>query len=155
MRTRLLEHFARHELEALEEGFMDAPKGELARVCAPERLAKPITVPGWSRVWPIERDGKIVAHASLYDLEQKDIVFGHIGIERPYRRQGLARVLQDLRFAFLDEHQLTLTGAIYPGNDVSLRGCLANGFEILQDRGDGKTWVFRSPRAMPEQRPLG
>lgn len=133
---------------------MNVPKGELARVCSPERLAKPITVPGWSRVWPIERDGKVVAHASIYDLEQNDVVFGHIGIERPYRRQGIARVLQDMRFAFLDEHQLTLAGPIYAGNEVSLRGCLANGFEVLPDRGDGKTWVYRHPRAMPEKAAL-
>lgn len=145
MRALLLEHFARHEIEAEEEGFMNVPRGELSRVCSPERLAKPITVPGWTRVWTVVRDGKVVAHTSLYDVEQNDIVFGHIGIERPYRGRGIARVLQYLRFAFLDAHELTLTGPIYPGNDVSLRGCLASGFKVLTDQGDGKTWVCRSP----------
>lgn len=142
---QLYEHFSRHEREAEEEGFTDVPKGEFARVCSPKRLATPITMPRWSRVWWVKRDGKIVASAVLYDLGQDDVVFGHIGIERPYRGKGIARVLQYQRFSFLDEYQLTLAGPIYPGNDVSLKGCLANGFQVLPDRGDGKTWVYREP----------
>jgi hypothetical protein len=141
----LYEHFERHELEAEEEGFADVPKGEFARICSPERLCRALCEPGWTRVWVVERHGRVIAHASIYDLEQGDVVFGHIGIEGPYRGQGIARTLQDLRFAFLDKHQLTLAGPIYAGNVVSLRGCLANGFEVLPDRGDGKTWVCRYP----------
>jgi RimJ/RimL family protein N-acetyltransferase len=145
----LAEHFTRHEFEAKEEGFMDVSDGELARIFAPEHLAKAVGEPGWSRIWTVGRDGRVVAHASTFDLGQGDIVFGHIGIERPYRGQGIAKELQRSRFAFLDEHGLTLTGAVFPGNAVSLRGCLANGFKILEDFGNGLTWVFRPPGQSP------
>jgi predicted GNAT family acetyltransferase len=147
--TTLYEHLARHEIEAKEEGFMDVPEGEEARICSPERLERSLREPHWTRVWVVYRNGKVVAHATLYDLEQGDIVFGHIGIEGPYRGQGIARELQASRFAFLDKHGFTLTGAIYPGNTVSLEGCLANGFQVLPDRGDGKTWVCRLPGQPP------
>lgn len=141
----LYEHFARHEAEAKVEKFMDVPDGELARISSPERLARAITEPDWTRIWYVERDGMVVGHATLYEVGQGDLVFGGIGVERPYRGQRIARILQRLRDAFLDRHQLTLVGPIFPGNDISLRGCLATGFVVLPDQGDGKTWVCRYP----------
>jgi predicted GNAT family acetyltransferase len=143
--TQLYEHFVRHELEAKEEGFADAPEGEFARICSEENLGKSLREPGWSRVWVVTRNCRIIGHASVYDLGQEDVVFGHIGIERAYRGQGIAKELQASRFTFLDKHGFTLTGGISPGNHVSLKGCLQNGFEVLPDRGDGKTWVYRDP----------
>lgn len=151
--TQLYEHFARHELEAKEEGFMDVPEGEETRICSYERLERSLREPHWTRVWIVYRNGKVIAHASIYDLGAPDgVVFGHIGIEQPYRGQGIARELQASRFSFLDKHGFTLAGPISPGNDVSLRGCLANGFQVLPDRGDGKTWVCRFPgQPVPEE----
>lgn len=142
----LYDHFARHEIEADEEKFMDAPHGSFALIISPENLSKSLQDPGWARVWVVERNGKVIAHASVYDLQHELFVFGHIGIERAYRGQGIAKQLQEARFAFLDKHQLTLAGIVYPGNTVSLQGCLKNGFERIEEaRSDGLIWVYRPP----------
>jgi predicted GNAT family acetyltransferase len=102
---------------------------------------------GWARVWAVERDGHVVAHASVYDLGQGDVVFGHLGIQRPYRGQGIARELQAHRFAFLDDHGLTLSGAVAAGNQVSLTGCLSYGFAVASMNEAGGTVVYRAPLA--------
>lgn len=141
----LAEHLRRVELENESEHFADLSPGGLARLYSGENLAKPLNVQGWARLWTVERYGRVVAHASVYDLAEHEIVFGHISIEREHRGSGLARVLQRMRFRFLDEHGLTLCGGIARGNEVSLRGCLANGFEVLRVDHAGTTWVYRDP----------
>lgn len=143
--TLLSEHLERHEAEAAREGFSSAPRGTFAALYTPEAQARDLGQPGWCRLWTIERDGKIIAHASAYDLGEGDIVYGHLGIEAPYRGMRLAALLQGMRGAFLDAHRLTLCGAVAPGNLVSLRGCLKNGWKVLRMDPDGSTWVYREP----------
>lgn len=146
-------HLRRHEQENLTDRFMSAPAGTFEKIYTSANTRKGLTESGWCRVWAAKFANKIVGHASLYDLGEPvvdgiRVVYGHIGIERPYRGWRLAVDLQKHRLAFCDAHGLTLTGAVAPGNDTSFHGCRRNGFEYLrQDPVTKEIWVFRPPRA--------
>lgn len=144
----LLDHLLRHEQENEKERWARAPAGTFGQIYTPENLAKSLRERGWCRLWVVPLDGKIVAHASLYDLGEPDgVVFGHVGIEHPYRKLRLAEELQALRLSFCDEHGLTLCGAVALGNDVSFHGSRRWGYEFLRfDPETSETWLFRSPR---------
>lgn len=143
------EHLRRHEKENETEKFSGAPAGTFERFYTKEARAKPLTEPGWCRVWVYRFGGKVVAHASAFDVGEEDgVVYGHIGIEKPYRGWGIAKELQTARFAFLDEHNLTLVGSVALGNDHSFHGCRKAGYEFLRfDPHTQETVVYRPPGA--------
>lgn len=143
-------HLERHEAENAEEHFSPAPYGTWAKVYTRAARCKRIGQPGWCRLWGLRDGPRIVAHASLFDLGESDVVFGHIGIEKAYRGKRLVNVLQAKRFAFLDLHQLTLCGVVAHGNHVSMRGCLRQGFVVVREQEDG-TLVARYPQAPNER----
>jgi hypothetical protein len=147
--TALGDHLRRHERENETERFALAPPGTFARFYTRMNLRKTLTEPGWCRIWVVRFADKIVGHASLYDMGEPDgVVFGHIGIEKPYRGWRLAADLQRQRLAFCDEHDLTLCGAVALGNDTSFHGCRRMGFEYLRQDPDTKEiWLFRPPGA--------
>lgn len=146
--TPFVAHLRRHEAENLTDKFASAPPGTFEKTYTLANYRKRLDEPGWCRVWVIKDGEKIVAHASLYDLGEPDgVVFGHIGIERPYRHLGYAKPLNKRRLALCDKHNLTLCGAVAYGNDASFHGCRRVGFEFLRyDTKTRETWVYRPPQ---------
>lgn len=146
--TPLQSHLLRLEIENSTEKWANVPDGTFEKLYASKNLAAPLYSPGWARVWVLEtRTGQIVAHASLFDIGEWDIVGGHISVERPYRKHRHARTLQDMRLAFCDKHGLTLTGPIAVGNDTSWFGCRRMGFKFARyDKEERQVWVYREPR---------
>ena len=149
----LAEHLERHEREALTERFADVTPGLFASIYSDENRTKPLTEKGWCRVWALPQGDRIIAHTSAYDMGEGDIVYGHLGIEKEWRGHGYAARLQAERAVFLDRHGLTLCGAVAPGNVVSLKGCLANGFQVLRVDPNGSVWVYREPGARKRSSP--
>lgn len=149
-------HIARVEKENETEKFASAPPGTFRKIYTAKALRKTLAEPGWCRVWVIQEDDLIVAHASLYDLGEPDgVCFGHISVEGPWRGLKLAARLQKSRLAYCDANGLTLVGAVAPGNDTSFHGCRKVGFQYLRQDPDTKEiWVFRSPQAPKRNDPV-
>lgn len=148
----MMDAFAQHLLRIEQENLSEhwAPPtyrdGDFAMLYARENLRKRFTEPGWCRVWCHFVNELIVAHASIYDIGQGDIVGGHLSVEFPYRGKRVARSLQNRRLTYCDNHQLTLTGPIAPGNTKSAEGCKAMGFVPIRVDEHGATWVARPPK---------
>ncbi len=155
MADALLEHLARLEEENKTEKFSYAPIGTMANVYNVEARYKPITRPGWCRLWFAVDGETIVAHASLYSLgtpeeDAEGVVFGTINVERPYRSQGIYGKLQAKRFAFLDKHQLTLAGPVAFGNDSAFHAHRRAGYQYLRQCAETKAvWLYRPPAMLP------
>ena len=147
MSRALAAHIARIEAENAIEHWASVPDGTFAKLYANEHLRKRVGEHGWCRLWVYWHGPEIVAHASVYDIGEQDVVGGHISVERPYRGKRIARWLQDRRFAFLDDRGLTLTGPIAPGNERSAVGCARMGFQHVRVDDEGNTWVARAPKA--------
>jgi hypothetical protein len=145
-------HLRRHELENRTEKFASVPEGTFAEIYTRNAIRQQLGTPGWLRIWVIKVGQDIVAHASLYCLQQPDdvsdrICYGHIGIERPWRSRGLYGKLQASRLGFCDANGLTLVGAVALGNDNAWFAHRRYGYEFLKiDLESKSVWMFRPPR---------
>jgi hypothetical protein len=144
------QHVARIERENTTEKFSLAPPGTFRRIYSAEAIRKPLTEPGWCRIWCARLGRDILGHASVYDLGEPDgVVFGHISVEKPVRGQGIYGMLQAMRFAFLDKHQLTLAGPCALHNDNAFHLHRKYGYKVLSSRVTADTiWMYREPRAL-------
>lgn len=148
----LAAHLLRVEKENETERFASVPNGTFAQLYTRTARRKQLDTPGWHRIWVIRVGTDIVAHASLYCLEQPDdvtdrICYGHISVEGPWRGQGLYGKLQKSRLGFCDQHGLTLVGAVALGNDTAFHTHRKYGYEFLRFDPDTKeTWIFRAPK---------
>jgi hypothetical protein len=145
-------HLCRHELENHTEKFTSVPEGTFAKVYTRDAIRLRLGSPGWLRIWVIKVGHDIVAHASLYCLGQPEdvaehVCYGHIGIEGPWRGQGLYGKLQASRLGFCDANGLTLVGSVALGNDNAFHIHRKYGYEFLRfDPETKETWVFRAPK---------
>lgn len=145
----LQEHLLRHETENQTERFQSVPDGTFALIYTNEAMARTLDEPKWLRLWVVYEGADIVAHASLYclgipaDVEDK-ICYGHIGIERSHRGEGLYKELQALRLGYCDRYRLTLTGTVAHGNDNAWHLHRKWGYVYLSTEKDGIR-MYREP----------
>lgn len=113
-----------------------------------EALRKPLSAPGWCRIWVGRVAGKIVAHASLFDSGHPDFCLGFVGVEKAYRGCGLYRRLQASRLGYCDANNLTLAGAITYENLNAYHVHRSAGYSFLRyDTEHRELWMFRAPVA--------
>ena len=139
-------HLANIERENETEKFTN---GQPRQFYTREGLHKRLHESGWCRIWTAKVDGRIVAHASLFDIGEPDrICGGMICVESAHRGQGIYTILQHMRLRYCDQHGLTLVGVVTEANQKAIAIHEKHGYTVLKyDPELKETWMMRAPVA--------